>query len=95
MGLKHPFTASVVAVSFIKEEVHLHGVQKSIVSDRDKFFMSKFWEEIFRLQGIKLNRSTAYHPQSDGQSKVVNRTLETCLHCFASTKPRAWFSWLL
>ena len=94
IALRHPYTAATIAETFTREIVRLHGIPASIVSDRDRIFMSVFWRELFRLQQTLLRTSTAYHPQTDCQSQVLNRCLETYLHCFCGEQPKQWFSWL-
>ena len=54
----------------------------SIVSDRDTRFTSMFWQELWKLIGTSLNMSTAYHPQSDGQTERVNRVMEEILRSY-------------
>nr|GEW78768.1 ankyrin repeat-containing protein [Tanacetum cinerariifolium] len=92
--LHHPYTAKTIATAFLREVVRSHGILESIISDRDRVFLSQFWRELFKLQGTNLKRSSSYHPQTDGQSEVVNRSVETYLRCFASDPPKKWARWL-
>jgi hypothetical protein len=93
-ALPHPFTASTVAQIFMDQVFKLHGMPHSIVSDRDPTFTSNFWQDLFKLQGTQLHLSSTYHPQTDGQTEVVNKCLETYLRCFASEKQHQWAQWL-
>ena len=92
--LSHPFTTLTIAQLFLDNIYKLHGTPTSIVSDRDRIFLSQFWKELFRLLGIELKMSFAYHPQLDGQTEVVNKCLETYLHCMVGERPKDWLKWL-
>jgi hypothetical protein len=94
LPLKHPYTASSVAKLFLDSVVRLHGVPLSIISDRDKIFTSLFWKELIKAVGTKLNYTTAYHPQTDGQSERVNQCLEQYLRCAVQDSPKQWRKWL-
>jgi hypothetical protein len=94
IALKHPFTAAGIARIFLDQIYRLHGMSTAIISDRDKIFISHLWQELFRLDNVKLLMSSSNHPQTDGQTKRVNQCLETSLHCFVHACPKLWVKWL-
>nr|GEY02193.1 Ty3/gypsy retrotransposon protein [Tanacetum cinerariifolium] len=94
MVLGHPFSAKDVAQVFLDNIYKLHGCPNSIISDRDLIFLSSFWTEFLKLQGVSAKLSTAYHPQTDGQTEVVNRCLEGYLRCMVMERPYTWIKWM-
>ena len=94
IGLKHPFIISSVGKLYLSHVYKLRGVPLAIVSDRDRIFTSKFWQELCKLDKVDLRMSTAYHPQSDGQTECVNQCLETFLQCYPHACPKQWSSWM-
>ncbi|CAA7043941.1 unnamed protein product [Microthlaspi erraticum] len=82
--------ASHVAALFFKDVIRLHGMPRTIVSDRDTKFLSYFWKTLWSKLGTKLLFSTTCHPQTDGQTEVVNRTLGTLLRVLLKKNLKNW-----
>ena len=72
IALVHLFIVSTVTNTFMENVYKLHGNPSSIVSDRRPTFISKFWQNLFKLYGVSIHLSSSYHPQTDGQTEVVN-----------------------
>src|SRR5215218_9377362 len=87
-------TAPDTAHIFFDHIFKLHDLPKSIISDRDAKFTSHFWQTLFKTMGTKLAMSTAFHPQTDGQTERANRTLEDMLHAFVSYRQNDWDQYL-
>ena len=83
-----------MAQAFFTDIVRLHGIPQSLVSDRDPVFTSAFWRELMRLTGVKLHMTSAFHPQSDGQTKAANKVIMMYLRCFTGDRPCQWLWWL-
>ena len=83
-------TAEDVAKLFMREVVRLHGVPLTIVSDRDRRFVSQFWERFTQRMQIKRNLSSAFHPQTDGQTERTNQSIERLLRTFIQLDQAQW-----
>lgn len=70
------------------------GIPNVLILDRDTRFTSKFFKEICEQLGVKRNMSSAYHPQTDGQSERTNQSVETALRIFANYQQDDWSTWL-
>jgi len=89
-ALKSDYTSSKVAETFMHTVVKLQSIPKSIVSDTDQVFTSRFWQQLFKLSGTTLAMSSSHHPQTDGQLEALNKCLEMYLRCFTSSNPESW-----
>ncbi|WVZ84101.1 LOW QUALITY PROTEIN: hypothetical protein U9M48_031164 [Paspalum notatum var. saurae] len=94
IALGHPYTAASVARAFFNGIVRLHRFPSSIVSDRDSVFTGHVWRDLFKMAGVKLRMSIVFHPQTDGQSEVVNKVIAMYLRCLTGDRPCAWVDWL-
>lgn len=83
-------TAEGLASLFITHIFRLHGLPQDTVSDRGVLFTSKFWQELTKRLHIKTNLSTAFHPQSDGQTERTNSTLEQYLRMYTNYQQDDW-----
>jgi len=88
------FSAPKVIEVFLKTIMSAHDIPQTSVSYHDKIFTNKFWEQISNQQGIKLARNSTYHPQSNGQIKVLNHYLEMYLRCYTQANPKDWYTLL-
>ena len=84
------FGADQLVDIFMNEVFRHHGVPRKIISDRDPKITSAFWREVMARLGSKCNISTAYHPQTDGQTEVFNKVLEEMLRNFVSPTMTNW-----
>jgi len=94
IALGQPYTAASDARAFFHDIVRLHGFPESIVSNRDPVFTGRVWRDLFRQAGVQLRLNMAFHPQTDGQSEAVNKTIAMYLRCLTGDRPRDWLDWL-
>ena len=82
--------ASTIATRLFDKVFSVYGLPLEIVSDRDPKYTSRFWRSLFRILGTKVKLSTAYHPQTDGQSERTNQTVEVMLRCLCVDYGQDW-----
>uniref|UniRef100_A0A803TGS2 Gypsy retrotransposon integrase-like protein 1 n=1 Tax=Anolis carolinensis TaxID=28377 RepID=A0A803TGS2_ANOCA len=87
-------TAKETADLFLQHVFRLHGLPKSLVTDRGSQFTSRFWKALQKLLGIDSRLSSAHHPQTDGQTERTNATLEQYLRCYVNYQQDNWASLL-
>jgi hypothetical protein len=88
--IKTTYSGPQLAELYMSRIVCLHGVPKKIVSNRGTQFTSKFWERLHENLDTQLRFSSAYHPQTDGQTERVNHILEDMLRAYALQYGRSW-----
>ena len=91
IAVKKTITAEELATSFLRRVASVFGIPKGIVSDRGSVFTSKFWSALCYHFKIKRRLSTAFHPQTDGQTERQNQTLEHYLRCYTNYRQTDWY----
>ena len=89
------YSAPVIANIFLEHIYRNHGLPDEIISDRDPVFMSNFWSSLFDKLGVKLCPSSAYHPETDGQTERLNRKIEEMLRCYVDHHQSNWDEFLV
>jgi len=92
--VKSTYKAVNIVDVLMKEVFRLHGIPRIIISDKDVKFIGNFWKSLFKGLDTKLNFSTAYHPQTDGQTERVNPVLEDMLRMYVMDQPSKWEEYL-
>jgi hypothetical protein len=88
--VKMTYSGAKLAELYMSRIVCLHGVPNKIMSDRGSQFTSKFWEKLHESMDTKLNFSSTYHPQTDGQMERSNQILEDMLRAYALKYGKSW-----
>ena len=91
---KETYTAPELGHILLDKLIKHHGIPASITSDRDKLFTSAYWTTLITAMGTKRKLSTAFHPQTDGQTERANQTLEQYLRAYVNQRQNNWVSLL-
>jgi len=81
---------SDLAYTFLRKIFSQHGLPGDIISDRDRLFISRFWQSLCDMLHIKSNLSMAYHPETDGQTECINQILEQYLRIYVNYQQDDW-----
>ena len=90
VAIHHSWNMDKLAQIYVREVIRLHGIPRDIISDRDSRFQSQFWKALQKAFGTKLQFSSSYHLETDGQTKRVNQILEDMLRACVSDFQGKW-----
>ena len=92
--VKSTTTTVDIAHIYVREIIRLHGMPKILILDQDVKFTSNFWRAFFEVVGTTLRMSTAYHPETDGQTERVNQVMEGMMRMYCLDEPSKWYEYL-